>query len=1065
MAVAMLTKKKLKNRSRQRQSRFAEEDEDMAIVSQLENEPWQPDLLLERSDKINNSNNNISSISNGQSSFPSQTSLAAAATTITSSPSNPIAIDTINGGGGLQSSGFQGVIPVIIKSPSSVITTTDSDYVESIFEDHAHKIPGIEEYLQQTHQQQQLLQQQQHEMQMQMQMQLQLQYQMPAHLQNNGFNTTTTATTTHGITRKQTPQHYRNSFHGHSGSSLFTMEEHPMLQSRTLSSFEPNTEMDSSGEKTMTDTEEVIESLQSLKNLTMLALDGLLQQVVSGVTASDPVHNPDETTLQARALIRRNSIPLLDLVGQDQQSTQKQQQQHQLKNDFSDAISSSVNGNEIYSDDIHRPIQRSISDTPIAGLAASSFERLDELTRKVDQLAAAAAANNEQLRQLSSNDIASYPAGLRDTRLGTLGIPQRQQERLAVPQHHQQQVQIDGSQIFESQEYQLACALAAMLACIYRILNQMQEPRMPQRTESMDSGLDQASKLWKRLSSNNFVRNPLRPSIPSSTSSPTTLSALQNRESFPFGKDSTFMTTLPSSSSSLPSSPEKRTLKGTDSSNNNNNNSSGTTGFIQSINKQVRTLRSRRTQSTSLIEVGNNSKSLQGKILEGLGLGSSNNSRNQNFLRPDHAAQKEKAENLEMEWSELDKLMDEMGELWRFVECLNDSNNEGSPSTEPQTVVETTGNDESSPFHDRNQIQQQTISVSSMTTDAPFIVQNFDQQTLGMGFSTEELPLYEDTAPQYKLSEKSEVTEASNRTNSDSTQRRVSSGTLLNGIAGLDDEKTRFDLSNVMSAIERLSKVAPRLDNQRVQLTTSQKRQLAQASVAHTIERLSDDHGLSSPSLSSVSAQQKQRQLASEKNRDLNKLVNQIVESAAKATSYATQRAEFSPRQQWKLEGARVGSKIERSERLRMSDQDWQSPENVLLKDMTRLTNALYQQSASSKAFATQRYTLTEDKARNMALQGIISKIERVSGRRLNNQDALPPNLSKSKNTTSASAPVSVATAMMEKREREKFSFDGSGSTRTRELHDMINQVIDSGGGPTRKSVLAAQRAQFSPGK
>ncbi|KAF9103629.1 hypothetical protein BGX27_010490 [Mortierella sp. AM989] len=1056
--MAMLTKKKLKNRSRQPRSRASEEeDEDMVIISRLENEPWQPDLLLERqSDKTNHNN------------------------TSNAPPDSPIPT-TASAGGSTQPTGFQGVIPVIIKSPSSVITTTDSDYVDSVFEDHAPKIPGIEEYLQQTHQQQQLLLQQQQEMQMQMQMQLQ--YQLPLHLQTSNIN--------NGIIRShqqhgQFPaqsQQYRNSFHGHSGTSSFAMmEELPMLQSRPLSAYEQSTRDEEPCEKIMSDNEDVIESLQSLKNLTMLALDGLLQQVVSGVTASDPLHNPDETTLQARALIRRRSIPLLDSMAQDQQSTQQQQQHKQGR---IDTISSSgMNENEIYSNDISRPVQRSISDTPIAGMAASSFERLDELARKVDQLTAV--ANNDQMhhqRQLSNGTLTSDKT--RDVLHEPFDIPLRHQTNLMVPQ--QQQIRMDPSQVFESQEYQLACALAAMLSCIYRILNQMQESRIPQRTESVDSGLDQASRLWKRLSSNSFVRNPLRPSTP--------LSSLPA-----FGKDSAPLMTI----SSLPSSPEKRATE---------NGNVATTGFIQSINKQVRTLRSRRSQSTSYIEVGNNTKSLQGRLLGGLGLGSS--SRNQQSLHPDDAVQTEKAEELEREWVELDKLMDEMGNLWRFVECLEDddeveADNTSLSEAQPSAIVEATGIDGQNPFHDCHQIQQQqqqqqqqrTTTVSPMTANIPCTItatQSFDQQTLDMAAAGDELPQYDDQVPQYKFSEKSESTETKpqqsrldNNDNNDSLlQRRGSTnGGLLTGISGLDDEKTRFDLSNVMSAIERLSRVAPRLDDQRVQLTANQKRQLAQASVANAVERLSkdrwdDDRNVAasssvSTSSASVSASarksaERQKQLASEKSRDLNKLVNQIVESAAKSTSYTTQRAEFSPRQQWKLEGARVGSKIERGEKLRMSDQDWQSPESVLLKDMTRLTNALYQQSATTQAFATQRFTLTEDKARNMALQGIISKIERVSSRRMGNQDALPPVINKSKTSSSSQAPVSVATAtasmspMTEKRDKEKNNYDDSGSSssssRAKELQEMINQVMDSGGGPTRKSVMASQRAQFGVGK
>jgi hypothetical protein len=121
----------------------------------------------------------------------------------------------------------------------------------------------------------------------------------------------------------------------------------------------------------------------------------------------------------------------------------------------------------------------------------------------------------------------------------------------------------------------------------------------------------------------------------------------------------------------------------------------------------------------------------------------------------------------------------------------------------------------------------------------------------------------------------------------------------------------------------------------------------------------------------------------------------------------------------------------------------------VLIKDITRLTNALYQQTASTEAFETQRFTMTEDKARNMALQGILSKIERVSGRRMGNQDALPP-VTKSKPNFSSSSSSS----------ENKYEEE---SSRARELQEMIDQVVGSGGGPKRRTAMASQRAEFNP--
>ncbi|KAF9144117.1 hypothetical protein BGX30_013807 [Mortierella sp. GBA39] len=964
MALAMQPKRKLKNRSTRRSAStraFEEEDEDMAIISRLEKEPWQPDLLLERqSDKTSSPNPFLSSSS----------TTTTTATAISNNINVATVTTTTNNGLGEPSTntestmagGFQGVIPVIIKSPSSVITTADSDCVESIFEDHSSKIPGIQEYLQQTHQEQLLLQQQR--LQQQQEMQLQLQYQLPAHLVHQNKINSTNATA------------------------------------------------------------DVIESLQSLKNLAMLALDGLLQQVVSDVTASDPVYNADETTLQARAMIRRKSLPLLrseDNQGglRTPEHEQEQQSLSYLKGDSQPQEASTR----------RTTARMSLSDTPIAGMAASSLERLDELSRKVDQLTVVTNttdSSNSSLSQLRAQNVLHEPLDIpsnssRDpSTLSSSSHHRQQQNESRQHTHHQlaSPSQFHPSQIFESQEYQLACALAALLACIYRILNTMQEPRLPVRTESADSGLDQASRLWRRLSSNSFVRNPLR----ASQSNQSNLREhVNNGDSNHAG-------------SSLPSSPEKKTLT---------HSESATGGLIQSINRQVRIMRSRRTQSTSQIEVQKTTYSDLGRRPV-RSMGGSN-------LHPENAAQAEKAKNLEREWGELDKLMDEMSFLWRAVGSLEDE--EGvdidSQSDEERGRRHVTV---ANPFDDSHATRQQqrtsTISTWTPMTPSP----DFDQQTLDIA-ALDDLPKYDDVAPQYRIYEKSDrANTPAEDSHAKGGMTRVANRISRSNMSGLDDEKTRIDLNNVMGAIERLSRVAPRMDNQRVQMSPTQKKQMAQANVSSTIDQISRYQWGERAGSSSSSAVRRQTAavdpIPAEKSRDLNKLMNQIAESAK--AGFTTQRAEFSPRQQWKLEGARIGDKIERGEKMRLKDQDWQSPESVLIKDMTRLTNALYQQTASTEAFETQRYTMTEDKARNMALQGILSKIERVSGRRMGNQDALPPAAKSKPNSASSSSSSS------EGKHKEE-------SSRAKELQEMIDQVVGSGGGPKRRSAMASQRAEFNP--
>lgn len=653
---------------------------------------------------------------------------------------------------------------------------------------------------------------------------------------------------------------------------------------------------------------DVIESLQSLKNLAMLALDGLLQQVVSDVTASDPVYNADEATLQARAVIRRKSNPLLrsEEGGQDHSENQGGLRTPDHEQEQQSLSYLKENDPQPQEASTRRTTERmSLSDMPIAEMATSSLERLDELARKVDQLTVVTNTTTDTTSPSSlfrAQDILHEPLDIPSnssrgpSTLSSSSHLRRQQYQSTQQAQHPltSPSQLHPSQIFESQEYQLACALAALLACIYRILNTMQEPRLPTRTESADSGLDQASRLWKRLSSNSFVRNPLRASQ----------SNQSNLRESPFNSSDSIGNGAVGSS--LPSSPEKKVLS---------HSESATGGFIQSINRQVRIMRSRRTQSTSQIEVQKTTHNADLGKRPMRSMGGSG-------LHPEDATQAEKAKNLEREWGELDKLMDEMSYLWQAVRGLEDEQDVDidSQSDEERDRVRVTA---TNPFDDSHAKSQQrrvsTISTWTPMTPAP----DFDQQTLDMAV-LDDLPHYDDVAPQYQTYEKSD--QAS--TSADDNQAkggvtRLAHRTNRDNMAGLDDEKTRFDLHNVMGAIERLSRVAPRMDNQRVQMSPTQKKQMAQANVNSTIDQISRYQWGERAGSSSSSAAHRQSAVVdpnqAEKIRDLNKLMNQIAESAK--AGLTTQRAEFSPRQQWKLEGARIGDKIERGEKLRLKDQ------------------------------------------------------------------------------------------------------------------------------------------------
>jgi hypothetical protein len=311
-------------------------------------------------------------------------------------------------------------------------------------------------------------------------------------------------------------------------------------------------------------------------------------------------------------------------------------------------------------------------------------------------------------------------------------------------------------------------------------------------------------------------------------------------------------------------------------------------------------------------------------------------------LHPEDIKQLEMARSLEREWGELDKLMDELSCLWQSVggvdndeqqdvvdiDSQSDEEKDRSGSMRSNTARVAVSSVTNNPFDDSHALGQQqqrapTISTWTPMTPAP----DFDQQTLDMA-ALDDLPHYDDVVPQYQTYEKSDKATApiEDQSRAKDGMTRVSNRTGRVHTSTIDDEKTRYDLNNVMEAIDRLSKVAPRMDNQRVHLSPSQRRQMVQANIAGAVDQLSKNNRRDKrmSSVSSSSAVHRRSAVmelmpAAEKSRDLNKLMSQIAESAK--AGFSDQRAEFSPRQQWKLEGARIGDTIERGGKMRLKDQ------------------------------------------------------------------------------------------------------------------------------------------------
>ncbi|KAL0085676.1 hypothetical protein J3Q64DRAFT_1744631 [Phycomyces blakesleeanus] len=120
-------------------------------------------------------------------------------------------------------------------------------------------------------------------------------------------------------------------------------------------------------------------------------------------------------------------------------------------------------------------------------------------------------------------------------------------------------------------------------------------------------------------------------------------------------------------------------------------------------------------------------------------------------------------------------------------------------------------------------------------------------------------------------------------------------------------EKTQRELDNLLEAIDRLSSVAPRLNNQRVTLTERQANELAMATVSKAVERLSrgrlDD----------------QRAHLPQRHDLLKNLIHQINKSAARTLD--NQRVHMGDALQKRIEVAKVTGVLNRMDRGRLTNQ------------------------------------------------------------------------------------------------------------------------------------------------
>ncbi|KAL9544570.1 hypothetical protein MBANPS3_007550 [Mucor bainieri] len=180
------------------------------------------------------------------------------------------------------------------------------------------------------------------------------------------------------------------------------------------------------------------------------------------------------------------------------------------------------------------------------------------------------------------------------------------------------------------------------------------------------------------------------------------------------------------------------------------------------------------------------------------------------------------------------------------------------------------------------------------------------------------------------------------------------------------------DLDQLLDAIDRLSHVAPRLNNQRVDLTEKQVKELAAATLGKTVQRLSR-------------GRMEDQRAPLPKHQVLQDLVQRIQKSASR--SLDNQRVALNGEQRRNMEFASIHGVLKRLDRGRYADQDWISHEEHLINDLTHTTDLLVK-SLDRPAYHRQRFSLSAAKERTLFMSGLFNKVESLEGYRLANQDA-----------------------------------------------------------------------------
>ncbi|CEG77352.1 hypothetical protein RMATCC62417_12121 [Rhizopus microsporus] len=293
-----------------------------------------------------------------------------------------------------------------------------------------------------------------------------------------------------------------------------------------------------------------------------------------------------------------------------------------------------------------------------------------------------------------------------------------------------------------------------------------------------------------------------------------------------------------------------------------------------------------------------------------------------------------------------------LNDIYRLLE-LNDISNQEETSSDGQDTS-------------LLQLQQQVTILQSKKKEGL----NYDAATQEMLVIWQEMDRLMDIVCRLISQEEKKAPPAYEDTEQPPAYNMVHDSTLI--------ESNKDDLDDLLNAIQQLSCVAPRLNNQRAHLTNKQVKRLAEETLFKSIERLQ--------------ARRMDNQRASLKQKDmLQHLIQQIELSASR--SFDNQRVQLTSQQQKFFDIHHI---IHRMHKRRYTNQDAVSYEERLVNDLTRTTDLLVK-SLHRPSYSKQRFQVRtslfdmlrkqkEDKEKD--LDQLFQFIHKSTKHQLNNQRA-----------------------------------------------------------------------------